>query len=95
MTRARRLSGSVLRSVPTTGIALQFFAAWLLKPAGLGKGTWVFWRRYAATVVICMIGGLVAAFIFFITDHDRRCLPTTSASIAKISATGALPDRPR
>ena len=49
----------------SSGIALQFVAAWLLTPASLGKGTWLFWRRYAATVAICMIAGLVAAFLFF------------------------------
>jgi hypothetical protein len=45
-------------------IALQFLAAWLLMPATVEKGT-PFWRRYAATVAICILAGLVAAFVLF------------------------------
>ena len=45
------------------GIALQFLAAWLLMTATVEKGTWPFWRRYAAMVGICILAGLVAAFV--------------------------------
>jgi hypothetical protein len=49
----------------SAGLALQFLAAWLLMPATVPKATLPFWRRYAATVGICMLAGLVAAFVFF------------------------------
>jgi hypothetical protein len=45
----------------TSGIAL--LAAWLLMLATVEKATWPFWRRYAATVGICILAGLVAAFV--------------------------------
>jgi hypothetical protein len=45
----------------SSGIALQFLAAWLLTPATVEKST--FWRRYTATVGICILAGLVAAFV--------------------------------
>lgn len=47
----------------SSGIALQFLAAWLLMPATVQQGTWPFWRRYAETVGICILAGFVAAFV--------------------------------
>lgn len=47
----------------SSGIALQFLAAWLLMPATVEKATQPFWRRYAATVGMCILAGLVAAFV--------------------------------
>jgi len=45
----------------SSGIAFQFLAAWLLMPATVENGT--FWGRYAVTVGLCIIAGLVAAFV--------------------------------
>ena len=50
----------------SSGIAVQFLAAWLLMPATVEKARWPFWRRYAATVAICMLAGLVAAFVLLL-----------------------------
>ena len=47
----------------SSGIGLQFLAAWLLMPATVWKATWPFWRRYAATVGIVILAGLIAAFV--------------------------------
>jgi len=47
----------------SSGIALQFLAAWLLMPATVEKGTSIFWRRYSATVGLCILAALFAAFV--------------------------------
>lgn len=51
----------------TVVIALQFVSAWLLMPAAHKHSATAYWRRYAVTLIVCVLGCVASsAVILFV-----------------------------